>query len=52
MKYNLSSKKPYELSLSYGVSSYEPGSNKTFEELITSADKLLYKEKRKKKGII
>ena len=43
--------KPFKISLSFGFSIFDLRNNKkTFPEMITEADKMLYKEKRKKKG--
>lgn len=44
-KYNLSSSKPYKLSISIGYSMYLPNVNTTFEELIHEADTMLYDAK-------
>ncbi len=48
--YNLRSHKKYQISISYGFSSYNRNTNEniTFDELIEQADKMLYLEKRKK----
>lgn len=49
--YNKTSKKPYKLGISMGVASYEIDSSKTFENLLSEADRDLYQQKqiRKKK---
>jgi diguanylate cyclase (GGDEF)-like protein len=47
--YHLTSQKPYKVSISIGHSVYHPSSNMTFEELISYADKELYKKKNKTK---
>lgn len=44
-KYNLTSKKPYTLSISMGYSIFEPYDNISFEELMNNADTMLYTEK-------
>ena len=44
-KYNLSSKKPYKLSISIGYSIYQHNVDTTFDELIHKADTMLYDNK-------
>lgn len=46
-QYNLTSNKPYKLSISIGYSIYEPSVDATFEELIHEADLMLYEAKNK-----
>jgi diguanylate cyclase (GGDEF)-like protein len=45
-KYNLISRKPYEITISVGYSLYDGKSNKSFEELIHEADNMLYQVKK------
>ncbi|WP_164880500.1 diguanylate cyclase [Clostridium manihotivorum] len=49
-KYNLVSRKPYELTISVGYSLYDGKSNKSFEELIHEADNMLYQVKNSREG--
>jgi diguanylate cyclase (GGDEF)-like protein len=49
-KHNLSSNKPYKLSISIGYSIYLPTVNTTFEELIHEADTMLYDAKTMSKN--
>jgi diguanylate cyclase (GGDEF)-like protein len=46
-QYNLTSNRPYKLSISIGYSIYEPSIDATFEELIHKADLMLYESKNK-----
>ncbi len=46
-KYNSISNKPYKLTISFGFSVYSPDINLSFEQLIQSADKQLYNQKKK-----
>lgn len=50
-KYNRTAKKPYKLGISMGVASYEYDSPKTFENLLSEADRDLYKQKQYKKKL-
>ncbi len=44
-------RKPFKVSLSFGFAVFDPQNNtKSFSEMIAEADKMLYREKRKKKG--
>lgn len=45
-KYNLSSKKPYKLSISIGYSIYRSNVVTSFDELIQNADNMLYDKKK------
>lgn len=47
-KFNLSRKNPFSLSVSMGVSHYDPEHPCTIDELLVRADKILYDEKRRK----
>ena len=47
---NLRQSSTYTLSLSIGVSRYEPGSSATVEDLLAKADALMYDQKQKKKN--
>ena len=42
---------PYRLSLSLGISHYDPEAPSTVSELIAQADGLMYQQKQEKKGI-
>jgi len=42
----------YRLSISIGCSYYDPENHSSIDELITSADKLMYEQKQNKKGIL
>lgn len=44
---NSSRRRPYKLSVSVGVATYDPKLHKTFEDLIASADALMYAQKGK-----
>ncbi|MBN1150356.1 GGDEF domain-containing protein [candidate division WOR-3 bacterium] len=46
-KYNESSQKKYEISVSYGFATFDPSKPKTIEELISFADFEMYREKEK-----
>lgn len=48
-EYNLHSTRQYELSISIGVTRYDNDNPCTLNELLKRGDKLMYKEKRKKK---
>lgn len=48
-KFNKSSGKPYNLSLSTGYATYDPEQHKTIEEVLAEADKKLYIKKKAKK---
>lgn len=45
---NAKGEKPYKLSLSIGISHYDPAHPVTIEELLSRADKLMYKDKEQK----
>jgi diguanylate cyclase (GGDEF)-like protein/PAS domain S-box-containing protein len=47
-KFNLSKENPFHLSVSMGVSHYDPGHPSTIDELLVRADKIMYEEKRQK----
>ncbi len=47
--YNLKSNQGYKLTLSVGIAYYDPESDSSISELIVQGDKLMYKQKRKKK---
>jgi diguanylate cyclase (GGDEF)-like protein/PAS domain S-box-containing protein len=47
-KYNSKSNKPYVLSLSYGLTHYDPEDPCTVDELISRADRLMYQDKKNK----
>lgn len=47
--HNVQAKKPYELSLSIGMSSYDPESPVSIDDLLSGADRLMYEEKKLKK---
>lgn len=46
--FNQSKKNPFHLSVSMGVSHYDPEHPSTIDELMVRADKLMYEEKRRK----
>ncbi|MCX5812697.1 MAG: PAS domain S-box protein [Proteobacteria bacterium] len=46
--YNIQAGKPYKLSLSIGVACYNPENPQSIDELISTADALMYKEKKEK----
>jgi diguanylate cyclase (GGDEF)-like protein/PAS domain S-box-containing protein len=48
-KYNLQSSRPYELSISIGVTRYDQDNPCTLDELLKRGDKLMYQDKQKKK---
>lgn len=50
-KHNLSSNKPYKLSISIGYSIYQPNVNTTFDNLIHEADTMLYVDKTRNKAV-
>lgn len=52
LRFNETSKKPYNISASIGYSVFNEGVESSFEDLITIADENLYKDKKRKKGII
>ena len=45
-EYNVSAKKPYELSLSIGLSASEEGKPYNLSDLLDMADQFMYKKKR------
>jgi diguanylate cyclase (GGDEF)-like protein/PAS domain S-box-containing protein len=47
-EFNANKKNPFELSVSIGVSYYDPEYPCTIDELLVRADKLMYEEKRRK----
>jgi diguanylate cyclase (GGDEF)-like protein len=50
-EYNLDSSNPDGISMSVGVSLYDPQNPNTLEELLERADRLMYDEKRHKKAV-
>lgn len=48
-KYNLETVQPYDLKVSYGVVEYDSKKHKNLEELLSSADSLMYENKLKNK---
>ena len=48
--YNSKSEKPYKLSVSLGICMFDPNKPVPFKKLLTESDKLLYEEKKRKKG--
>jgi len=46
--YNKSKDNPFQLSVSMGVSHYDPDHPSTIDELLVRADKIMYEEKRRK----
>jgi diguanylate cyclase (GGDEF)-like protein len=48
--YNSKSKREYNLSLSYGLTYYDPENPCSIDELLTQADKIMYEHKRNKKN--
>jgi len=46
--YNVQGERPFNLSLSIGISHYDPSYPITIEELLSRADKLMYRDKKKK----
>ena len=48
-KLNQTQKKPYKIDLSIGLSEYDPDNPQPMDELIRTADRKMYEEKRKKK---
>lgn len=51
-EFNESATLPFTVSISIGYSIYEPNSQLSFDELIQRADANLYKEKKKRRGIL
>ncbi len=49
--YNTQSNSGYKLSISIGVSAYDPESVNTIDGLLSEADKLMYKQKMRKEGL-
>jgi len=49
--YNSGRKHDYRLSLSIGVTYYDPENPCTIEELLIQADELMYKHKKKKRNL-
>lgn len=49
--YNMQSFKPYRLSLSIGMSRYDPELPCTLDELLSKADKMMYQQKKKGKHV-
>jgi diguanylate cyclase (GGDEF)-like protein/PAS domain S-box-containing protein len=49
-KYNQKGERPYHLSLSVGISRFNPDTPHTVNELISQADELMYLQKKEKKG--
>jgi diguanylate cyclase (GGDEF)-like protein len=47
--HNLQSDKPYKLSISFGMTEYDPGSPATLEELLEEGDRVMYEQKKMKK---
>lgn len=48
--HNAEGKRPYQLSLSVGVTRIEPGSTATIEDLLARADRAMYEHKKAKKA--
>jgi diguanylate cyclase (GGDEF)-like protein len=48
--FNTSGKRPFRLSISVGVVHYDPQAPAPIHELLEAADKLMYTQKREKKG--
>lgn len=48
-KQNSEAERPYELSISFGVTSYDPARPCTLEELMERGDRLMYEQKQKRK---
>jgi len=51
-QHNLGEKKGYQLSLSIGMSQFDPLSATSMEELLAKADEVLYSQKKERKGLI
>jgi diguanylate cyclase (GGDEF)-like protein len=49
--FNSKSTKSYKLSLSIGISAYDPLALQTIDRLLSEADKLMYEQKMRKKGL-
>ncbi|MCX5806141.1 MAG: PAS domain S-box protein [Proteobacteria bacterium] len=47
-RYNIQTNKPYKLSLSIGVAIYDPNNPQSVDDLMSTADTLMYKEKKEK----
>ncbi|MDB4285605.1 diguanylate cyclase [bacterium] len=50
VRYNEVSKKPYKLTMSFGISSYDPDSASSLDELLIEADKAMYRMKMGEDG--
>ena len=46
--YNMQTNRQYKLSVSFGITQYEPGSPCSLDELLELGDKLMYEQKQKK----
>ena len=51
LAHNLESGRPYELSISFGITIYNPAQPCTLDELLTRGDRLMYDEKKKRNGL-
>jgi len=51
LAHNLESGKPYELSISFGITIYDPGLPCTLEELLGRGDKLMYDQKKRRNDV-
>jgi diguanylate cyclase (GGDEF)-like protein len=49
--HNKKANRPFELSMSIGISRFYPDSQQTLDDLITQADEQMYLQKRRKKGL-
>ena len=49
---NTRSKREYKLSISIGTAYFDPLSPCTIDELLSQADRLMYEQKRTKKGLV
>jgi diguanylate cyclase (GGDEF)-like protein/PAS domain S-box-containing protein len=47
--HNLEVQRPYQLSISFGITAYNPAEPCTLEELLERGDRLMYEEKQKRK---
>jgi GGDEF domain-containing protein len=47
--FNANNNNPYNLSLSIGITSHEPNSEQSLDELLVEADELMYQHKNSKK---
>jgi two-component system cell cycle response regulator len=47
--YNLDSERPYKLSISFGITTYDPVNPCSLDELIERGDKLMYENKQMRK---